>query len=51
MKIVYSLIVIFSLWSCTDKSNQTNLAPQSKVQSQTTVAQDKEAILKVMRNQ
>ncbi|MFT4673295.1 MAG: hypothetical protein ACJAYD_000281 [Patiriisocius sp.] len=51
MKIVYSLIVIFSLWSCTDKSNQTNLAPQSKVQSQTTVAQDKEAILKVMKNQ
>jgi hypothetical protein len=51
MKIVYSLIVIFSLWSCTDKSNQTNLASQSKVQSQTTVAQDKEAILKVMKNQ
>jgi len=51
MKIVYSLIVIFSLWSCTEKMIDKNAAPQSKVQSQTTVAQDKEAILKVMKNQ
>jgi hypothetical protein len=51
MKIVYSLIVIFSLWSCADKSNQTNLAPQEKVQTQNTEAQDKAAILKVMKDQ
>jgi len=51
MKIVYSLIVIFSLWSCAEKSNHTNLAPQQKSQTQNTEAQDKAAILKVMKDQ
>lgn len=51
MKIVYSLIFICSLWSCTEKMIDKNAAPQSKSQSQTTIAQDKEAILKVMKNQ
>ncbi len=51
MKIVYSLIFICSLWSCTEKMIDKNAAPQSKSQFQTTIAQDKEAILKVMKNQ
>lgn len=51
MKIIYTLIFIFSLWSCTDNSDQTNQVPQEKVQTKNTEAQDKAAILKVMKDQ
>ena len=51
MKIIYTLIFIFSLWSCTGNSDQTNQVPQEKVQTQNTEAQDKAAILKVMKDQ
>ena len=50
-QIKWIFIVIFSLWSCAEKSNHTNLAPQQKTQTQNTEAQDKAAILKVMKDQ
>ena len=49
MKIIYTLIFIFSLWSCTDNSDQTNQVPQEKVQTKNTEDLNKAAILKVMK--
>ena len=51
MKIVYSLIIIASLWSCNEKMIDKNPAPGKKVQVQNTDTQDKAAILKVMKDQ
>ena len=51
MKIAYTLILIFCLSSCEHSSAPKTQAPQEKLSKQNKIAQDKAAILKVMKKQ
>ena len=51
MKIVYTLILIFCLLSCKNNSTPKAQEPKERLSAQNKIAQDKAAILKIMKEQ